>query len=268
MSGDKDISLVNDEDENLSIDQEEKEKGKTKKGKKFKKRWIFLGLLTLLTYQCLYPDPMFYFAKSIDAQVIDVDTGEPINDVVVVAFWLLDGGWEGGSNRGVVNVIETTSDAQGNFHFSGWGPKKIPHWFSWDARLKGDSPQILLYKKGYYPRQLRDRYRPTFFTSPFTDSSWDGMQVKMQRFEGDEQKHDDMIRRFNYVLDEIVRYKSSKCEWEKFPRMIIEARPEGRLRTSNLYDRLLGREERDEDQGCPSFTRFIKEYDSEESPEN
>lgn len=231
--------------------------------KKIKKRWIFLGILTLLIYQCLYPYPMFYFAQSIDAEIVDVDTGEPIEDVIVVAFWLLDGGWEGGSNRGTVNVMETTSDANGKFHFDGWGPRKIPHWFSWDARLKGDSPQILFYKNGYYPRQLRDRYKAGFFVSPFTDSDWDGKQIKMQKFEGGENEFDTMIRRFNYALDEVVRFEKSKCQWEKFPRMIVATRPEGRFRTTNIFDRLLGREERGEDQGCPSFKLFIKEYEGE-----
>jgi len=231
--------------------------------KRFRKRWIFIGILTLFIYQCLYPDPMFYFGKSIDAQVLDVDTGEPVEDVVVVAFWLLDGGLEGGSNRGVVNVKETVTDAEGKFHFSFWGPKKIPHWTSWDARMKGDSPQILLYKKGYHPRQLRDRYKPSFFTSPITESSWDGKQIQMQKFEGDEKSYRDMVSRFNYVLEEIVRYKKSRCEWERFPKMIIATKSDRKFRTTSLYNYLIGREERSKDKGCLSFKQFIKEYEGE-----
>ncbi len=86
-----------------------------------------LAMLTMLALSgCVFAPP-FYWAESIHGRVVDADTGEPIEEAVVVADWKLYGGGMGhGGHRNSLLVEETLSDTNGEFRFGKWGPKLRP----------------------------------------------------------------------------------------------------------------------------------------------
>ena len=89
-----------------------------------------------------------YSAKAIQATIVDAETAQPIAGVIVVATWVLEYGYEGGSADTWV-VMETVSDAEGRFTFPSWGPKPLPPHLPWEARLKKRDPLVRFYKYGY-----------------------------------------------------------------------------------------------------------------------
>ena len=61
-----------------------------------------------------------YSAEAISGRVIDEETKQPVQGMVVVALWELVGGMEGGSILGAARVLETVTDEEGQFHFPAW----------------------------------------------------------------------------------------------------------------------------------------------------
>src|SRR6266849_1854255 len=68
-----------------------------------------------------------YSAEPIEAWVVDADSGQPIEGVVVTANWELEIGTLGGNIPvGQIMVMETVTDQKGRFYFPAWGPKAVP----------------------------------------------------------------------------------------------------------------------------------------------
>ena len=116
-----------------------------------KLRYVLLMALLLPLQAC--GAPFWYKAEPIEAWVVDAETNQPLEGVIVVAHWQLKGGLEGGNPVGEMMVMETLTDAKGRFYFPAWGPKLR----SLDGRLKTQSPGILLFKSGYEYRGLENK---------------------------------------------------------------------------------------------------------------
>src|SRR5947209_3399798 len=97
---------------------------------------LLIALCILVLTGCY----QIYSAEPITATVVDADTKEPLEGVVVVAHWEMKGGLEGGNVEGEVMIMEAVTDAQGKFHFPAWGPKKVYVGFS-NAQLTNDIPE-------------------------------------------------------------------------------------------------------------------------------
>src|SRR6266540_7096039 len=108
-------------------------------------RYGFIGLL-LVWLMSLHACST-YSAKPIEAWVVDEETKQPLEGVIVVANWELRYGLEGGAYQ--LTIMETVTDKNGRFYFPGWGPKAIPKELPSGARLKEDDPGLLFYKHGY-----------------------------------------------------------------------------------------------------------------------
>ena len=90
-----------------------------------------------------------YTAEPIAARIVDADTGAPVEGVNVVAAWQAKGGLEGGNIMGYVTVMEDVTNANGEFSFPGWGPKK------WrNGAIRDGAPLLILFKPGYDVRFL------------------------------------------------------------------------------------------------------------------
>jgi len=113
------------------------------------KSGIAAVVCTLLLLYCGTSAALEYSAKPITARVVDAETKEPLEGVVVVAHWQLNGGLEGWSPLAELMVMDAVTDQSGTFHFPAWGPKKISAGLDSNARLKEFDPQLLLFKSGY-----------------------------------------------------------------------------------------------------------------------
>jgi hypothetical protein len=109
-------------------------------------------LATILLAGCGSP---YYTADPIEAWVVDAETGKPIEGAVVTANWQLVSTSldTGGRKLRQLEVMETTTDKQGRFHFPGF--TRIN--FTLDE-LREEDPQILIFKSGYRYMRSVNRY--------------------------------------------------------------------------------------------------------------
>src|SRR5260221_2733138 len=95
---------------------------------------------------------IFYNAEAIEGWVADAETGKPIEGVIVVAHWRLEGGLEGGTPIDELKILETVTDRNGRYSFPAWGPQVAFSGFF--GSLRSESPEILMFKKGYKFQRL------------------------------------------------------------------------------------------------------------------
>ena len=140
-----------------------------------------------------------YSAAPIEAWVVDAETKQPIEGVIVVAHWALES-----TSRiiphqtnatGSLMILETVTDQNGRFHFPAWEPK----WHLGSGDLTDDDPELIFFKSGYKyinvsnsqytrPIKYRDEGRPvgaeTKLTGAKRSSLWSGETIKMEKFGG------------------------------------------------------------------------------------
>ena len=75
--------------------------------------------------------------REITGKVIDAETGLPIEGAIVLVQWTKTKGFPGMVYHEVEKVVEVVSDKQGKFSIPG------------DYDLKGNSPEIVVYKQEY-----------------------------------------------------------------------------------------------------------------------
>ena len=103
-----------------------------------------MSLLVLTS--CAVFTGRYYSAEPIKARVVDEETKQPIEGVVVVAQWILmRGGYSGRIPVGTLHVLETVTDANGNFSFPAWGPLAN----TTEGSLDREDPIIWFFKPGY-----------------------------------------------------------------------------------------------------------------------
>jgi hypothetical protein len=138
------------------------------------------GLALLLVcplFACNFAPPL-YWAESIHGRVVDADGGAPIAGAVVLADWKLYGGGFGhGGHRSSLFVQETLTDANGEFSFGKWGPKRRPPGMDLDT-----APWLVVFKSGYEHRFLPNEHAGNGFVRR---SDWDGKTIELKRLPAD-----------------------------------------------------------------------------------
>ncbi len=148
---------------------------------------IGLGFLLLATTGCASVSaPWRYVAEPIEGRVIDKETRQPIEGVVVVAQWILLEPFQGHHREHWV-VIETVTDAEGRYQIPGWGPKWRP-WFRW---LGSADPVLDIFKPGYWlERRSNASYasggllgtEPNPIGAKVRKSFWSGKKIELYPF--------------------------------------------------------------------------------------
>lgn len=159
-----------------------------------------------------------YSAESIEAKVIDAETKQPLEGVVVTANWQLEQGTVGGNiQAGQLMVLEAVTDKEGRFSFPAWGPKT-----AWQSFLVNDDPQLLLFKPGYEYRRLFNRYTSDreLRTRPLRRSDWNGKMIELKRFKGTIEAYEDQFESFNRDLEHLAADNPEECGWKKIPDTI------------------------------------------------
>lgn len=187
------------------------------------------GLFILALPACA--TPLTYSAEPIEAWIVDAETKQPIEDVIVVAHWELVGPMEN-YPVGQIEVLESVTDKNGRFHFPAWGPKLHLAPFSY---LTDSDPELLFFKSGYkYISVSNSLYlRPKKYyydgmpggtkekpTGSKRISFWNGETIKMERFGGAAEKYLDNFSDFNTTLGLVVLHDPEACDWKKIPNTI------------------------------------------------
>lgn len=189
---------------------------------------VITFLLILIPLQACAHSP-FYSAKEIKATIVDAETGEPLEGVVVVAQWILfEGGIGHGGHGRRLEVLEAVTDKEGKFTITGWGPKRRPAF----TYLDNLDPLLSIFKSGYkYTRLINapfeefSRMYPNYKemdTEKLLDfilthnleskdairtSIWNGTVIRLRKFKGTEE---DWLDELQKVLSDSGRRENLK----------------------------------------------------------
>ena len=176
--------------------------------------------------------PRAYSAESIEAWVVDADTGEALPGVVVVADWVLEAG---SSLRrvGSLMTLETLTDENGRFAFPAWGPERVPYerrGVPPTARLTVADPRLIFFKSGY-----RAGGRENWLSmdalkgkgGSLRHSDWNGQKITLKRFEGDLTEYREHLESFGRITVESMFMDTIEaCVENAIPRLIAALKRE------------------------------------------
>jgi len=170
-----------------------------------------------------------HWAIPVQAQVVDAQTGAPIEGALVVANWQLEGGLDTGIPRGQIEIQETFTDASGTFHLQGWGPRLR---FSGHASWKW--PQILIFKPGYgFARLMND---PPSGAENTPHSDWNGKQIRLTPL-AELREYVAEYGSFNRQIDAVARAGGDECAWREMPQTLrVLAAEDARLHGLGIRD--------------------------------
>ena len=200
--------------------------------------------------------------------MVDAETSQPVEGVVVVAHWQLEGGLEGGNNLGQMMVMEAVTDPMGKFSFPAWGPRKVPSGYSWvdnNARLKLMAPEMLFFKSGYEYQRLSNDFNEKNVKGDLDvplKSDWNGKTIRMVKFKGGLKEYAGHLGFLSTSFESIL---SEKCGWKNVPMMIIAVDQQSksfRERGINELPSIESLEARykNSKSNCGSVTEFFRNY--------
>ena len=103
-----------------------------------KKTYLLITILLLMT-GCLYA---VRYDATFKGRIIDADTGQPIEGVVVLGVWYLGYPSVAGVVHKYYDAKETVTDKKGEFKISGFGPRVMSNL---------EPMNVLIFKAGYMP---------------------------------------------------------------------------------------------------------------------
>lgn len=199
-----------------------------------------------------------YSAQSIEGWVVDADTKQPVEGVVVDARWDLVYGMEGGYVF-PMTIMETVTDKHGRFFFPAWGPKEIPEKLPSEARLKNSDPELQLFKSGYKWQVVRNDRPITSMGghgASVRSSDWNGKKIPLIQLRATQEDPAILPDFPNFDFVHI-------CEWKEVPRMVVETVRE-RERLEKLKIPFIGSISKIDDLPrqdiCGSAKSFFKDY--------
>ncbi len=232
-------------------------------------------LLATVLYGCA-PEQHVYSAEPVYAQVVDADTGKPLEGVAVVAYWeLYQGSITGdGMPCGAANVEEAVTDKDGWFHIPGWGPIKGAC-----GNMRNMNPFVYLFKSGYaYVRKGGGVGLNTNKLVSVAQVDWNGQTIKLKKFLNLDLRATGIgsyavnFDEFNYEIANFIVNIPSQCNWKKIPnslRVIIDQRKAfDSVNNHNAYsiDLMLTRNDQDSMMRklaphCGSPKRYVEELE-------
>lgn len=176
---------------------------------------------------------LVYTGREVRGQVVDADSGTPLEGVVVVARWE----WRdylptlfGYPYRNVGNALhiaEAVTDRNGRFAIPGWGPKGRA-----TGRLDDrEDPKLSLFKSGYVPLELHNRSWTNYMQpNPATTrgSEWDGKTLELRKSTVSPTVHAEQIRRFQEGSSGGLWWHHRSEHWKSMPRMVFALHQEKR----------------------------------------
>ena len=174
-----------------------------------------------------------YSAEPTEGWVVDADTKQPIEGVIVVANWQLHKSTVGGRIPAAhLNIVETMTNNNGYFYFEGWGPRTA----QWGFFIDRD-PVLLFYKEGYMYRGLKNPLRSEIDNSKVRRSVWNGKTIEFKKFDGDLEDYATHLSSLHASMRTILH--GSRCEWKTTPKLVLAiAKQEKIFRENNVYSAL------------------------------
>lgn len=161
-------------------------------------------------------------AASIDSQVVDANTGKPIEGAVVVAYWQLKPGSLTGDSLpcGAANVEEAVTDNEGRFHLPSWGPI-MP---ACNGLMNEGDPEMYVFKTGYHSGRFDNGVSTTSVVR--TGSTWADRQMKLKKFEKvdyQDRSAQSVVMDYdgiNIDMGIFITNMPTQCNWKKIQNML------------------------------------------------
>lgn len=187
-----------------------------------KRNILFALLLLNVTYVIsACATPVTYSAEPIEAWIVNADTKQPLEGVIVVAHWALEGGIHV-DRVGELVILETVTDQNGRFYFPAWGP--IRHWKR--SRLTNMDPELLILKSGYEHKRLANPSTKEAIEGkpyPVRRLVWNGKTIGLKPFKGTVEEYAEHVywlgSDISLMLD--LARGDKECNWRKIPRMLV-----------------------------------------------
>jgi hypothetical protein len=226
------------------------------RGRKFSGVLAALFLLVMQT-GCAALFHSSYSSEPIEAKVVDADTGEPLEGVIVAAHWeLVYGSFGGRVPAGQIKVMETVTDKTGTFRFPAWGLVENKT----SGSLEEKSPRLLIFKNGYRYEGLTNKFERDYSTmSSRRRSDWNGKTIRLEKFKGSQQEYARHLSSLTISLR--FAYSPKDCEWKYVPRILFAlGQEEKRLSAQKIVNGLLEIDDVGEQSQCGSARKFFEEY--------
>jgi hypothetical protein len=235
-----------------------------KRGQEMKGGFIAVVLWLISLQGCA----TVYSAKETYAQVVDAETNEPLEGVIVVAHWVLDYASSPlamHAEHADWMLMETVTDSNGQFRFPAWGPKAVRPEFPPFTRLAGQDPEVILFKSGYeWQARSNGVTGPPEWPGPLV-RSWggNGKTIRMKKFKGGLKEYG------RYIGGVLTGVDYGRCDWKKIPRIIIALNEEDeRLRrlgiftvwSSPITPTIADLKANADQDHCGSVSDFLKDY--------
>lgn len=186
-------------------------------------RPLAVGMLLLSAAACAGCAVLPLSAESIDSQIVDADTGAPIEGAIIDAFWTLRPGSQGfpSSICGSTKAEEAVTDQDGRFHLAGWGPTPP----GCGGKLHGADPLMYVFKPGYHFGSFANDLSGLDATL-MTGNAWKGRQMKLKAFSDAELRqlqpdvYRDDFRQLNTALGTFTTFEPTECNWKRMPNML------------------------------------------------
>lgn len=214
-----------------------------------------LFVLSVLVALPACAGPLKYSAEPIEARVIDAETKQPVEGVIVTANWQLFHSTVGGRVPGnQLRVMEAVTDKDGRFHFPAWGPK-LSLWGYLDNR----DPQLLLFKPGYEYKRLENEVSSKTNMASRRRSEWNGKTIEMKPFKGTAEEYAGHLSFLKTDLG--FAYNGENCEWKYVPRMLVAQHKEMlRFEEKKIFNTLQSVERVSGQKKCGSAQEFFRSY--------
>lgn len=177
-------------------------------------RWVLLAIVVLFVVVPTWP--WFHIGAGIEGRVIDAETGEPLEGVVVMARWQLKSGWIESQPYRQLQLLEAVTDRRGRYSFPWWGPRVFVPW----AHLNSSDPLLVFFKSGYRVLRKHNGYLPRGDRGIIRRSKLSGQEVPMLRYsESSEEYKWHLEFSVISVLNGIIN-NNDPCALTKLPRLL------------------------------------------------
>ena len=198
-----------------------------------------------------------YNVRGTEGTIVDKETKQPLEGVMVVEAWEIYRPGFHGSTAGYLPLRETSTDSNGHYRLSARGTMHVEGGY-----LDETAPWLIYFKPGYVFTSVMNEFHPDRRFEFNRKSDWDGKTIELERFSGTLKEQAKELKRVDNVLGDFTG-RGGWCIWTGIPNTLSAMRRENirlnqqgvRLEISILAPWVI-----DEMRKCPSFDGFYKVF--------